>query len=1599
MAYTRGFFGAEGGGNDGCTSCFNMGFVCDGTARSGNWHLTLETGSVADSANRISWVSTAAYGTGMTAGQHALGMLRAYLRIRRYPSAAMRCFGWGRSTYSTQGGLRINTDGTFAAGTAYGNSSYSTAVLALDTWYEVTVVCDIVESGVSDSMTVTVTVREEDGTLVDTKSKTETVDASHGMLEPTFCQEFGNATTNSIDLDDVVWAIADKTDYATLLADGLPTQTRIAGFQPKAEGSLAQFTGGWQNVMDTPRYTGATTDISSSTNGNQHLFTKPTAAELGVSDIWGTHIRAGFKTSSNGNDAIMWNGTEYTVALTTSYPSGSAYPTGKDYTSAIAGSGMTVADFDAAEFGVQNKRGVAVQLANIYGEVLHGGTRAQRPEVTGGEASWSQQTGVYSGTGAIQKITTPWRPSVILVKKSGGANHAGVWWCGAMPPGVSKGVNSNIACQGTAMTGQLGDAILFVEDDGFTIGANTACNQSTIQYKFLALRDGGNGAEGYHLVSGGYVGNAVDGRDVVIQQAANFQPDLVITFGGSGGLNVYRDSVSFAGDSSMRLGSTATVTNGIQALNADGFEVGTDNDVNVANGMIFYLAIRLGAVNALDAFFKFGSFTATGGTTVVTGVGFQPDLVIGDRPNTSDAHWRGGSVTLHTGTASHPWATSNATVSTAFTAIGADGFTCGALLSVNTETTRWVAFLDTGDVPVPPDATEIEFNEGGLVDIGLTWVEITDKLDVMRVHSKVALPDPTDYYGGFKDDRVTQWGRITRALSDREGQYEAAQFSWIQADVDRLYRGLADGVFTRVMKNRPATVRMIDDPSRRLQLIPRTMMKGLVREYKPISPLLWQFTIRDIMAARFSSDNAKSQLPTRLITRADFPDCPTDSLNLPVPIIYGEVSDEASDTAPPVLTGTAAVGSYVEGEYRRHGLGPSSSAAAIPTSVVVGLASGGTLSVDVPNGEYAVLVTSVDASGVESDPHVYYYDGPNGGRGSFGDGPLSAYTVTPDGTQKIQVSWSAAAGAVTYRAYLAWYYYGARFTQVIETASTSCEFTANPAWGDEATADNITPAADVVSFGEFWWYCVAAQMSDGLTAHSMVGFGHSKPYRRAIRVEWEAVAGALSYKVYRRGATGTWDREWTVSSALTYFDDDLLDTGVTYIDGAPAPKGLVPVVPVGSMEDSSGFRWKAFVVAGHAIKAITNVFLNGERVDPGNFGVTWAVPGQTGYSTYFPNTGSSCQYLDINGNRYTMLFVRGPDAESGGHGGDDVGGDHGAGESKQITLNVQGIEDVGDSSGDLITDGLLQYLHVIQNWVLDVYESGAWLTTPNFADDAALPMIDEASFTTASGVAATRISGGYVGAWMLGAKGERISVRDMVARLNVSFDVDSGFNRKTQFFVSMVDESLAALDAASSMIDVRDVHEGTFSVEPVDSEHFNRFAYYYGRDYTGQRPTGWIASGEESDATSISDLDETKSAPDLELWCVRSAGQALDVVYRRLTRAKEPPLRVVWTTGMAGLSDELGDIKLATHFGGLGTDGYEARPVRIIRHETDPEKYTVTLEAWDMQRLFEGTLILGDTATLPAAWTSATSAQQRYGYLCDETTGLFSDNKRGKRLR
>jgi len=539
---------------------------------------------------------------------------------------------------------------------------------------------------------------------------------------------------------------------------------------------------------------------------------------------------------------------------------------------------------------------------------------------------------------------------------------------------------------------------------------------------------------------------------------------------------------------------------------------------------------------------------------------------------------------------------------------------------------------------------------------------------------------------------------------------------------------------------------------------------------------------------------------------------------------------------------------------------------------------------------------------------------------------------------KIDVTWTASADAVTYRCYIGYYYYYVRFTQYIETASLSCTFDKVPPFGTSSTTSNISTGASLLTYTpNNYYYAVTAILADGETGKSQVGQGKHAPYARPVHLEWTAVAGATAYRIYKRpdfSSSYVW--RFDIPSG-TSFDDDLTNATAIDISGIPSPAGLLPCIHVGQRADITNIYWNAFLVAGCAVKSITSVYLGGILLDPGHFGVDFAVPGKTNFATYFGAT----PYVDINGRRYTLLYVRGP------HGDAAVSGE------KPITVTLEGIETVGDGSGTLIESLADQYEHFMRNLVLRDYQTGNWETigpmwgdTPNDVD-----IVDGVTFDAANAVWAQREGAGSpaecLGAWVLGlgenGQLEQVTVRTQLARLNQSLDCYGGFSRKSQYVVKMINE-FADISDAPKFTDTLGINGDTFTVEDRPDEIENRITYRYALD----APNGVWAEGIVDDEDAQAAIDGEVRPYTLNLWCIRAEAVAIEIAYRRLQRRKFPYRSVRWESDMGGLTVDLGDIVKVSHPDGAGAVGWTDRPIFLTRHEFNPDRFVVEFEGLDL---------------------------------------------------
>jgi len=254
--------------------------------------------------------------------------------------------------------------------------------------------------------------------------------------------------------------------------------------------------------------------------------------------------------------------------------------------------------------------------------------------------------------------------------------------------------------------------------------------------------------------------------------------------------------------------------------------------------------------------------------------------------------------------------------------------------------------------------------------------------------------------------------------------------------------------------------------------------------------------------------------------------------------------------------------------------------------------------------------------------------------------------------------------------------------------------------------------------------------------------------------------------------------------------------------------------------DVSGTPYHVWLVAGHACADIPTI-----RVDTvekiADEGTQWLVPHHPGWSGEFG--APYIDYVDVFGRtrRYTLILglktnlladeltMTDPDACALGR--------------RQLTVSVDGVESEGDGSGEVELDRLQHYKHWLVNYVAnrgaDSYHSGAWLTTPTWdAFGVTVPVIDEVSFDLCTEIGQRRLPSlgsppsiaGYIGAAIIGANGDRGSVREWIAEWNRSCDVQVAFTRYGEYRVFMLSPTQDIKDAAILYTDVNHILMGSF---------------------------------------------------------------------------------------------------------------------------------------------------------------------------------------------
>ena len=182
--------------------------------------------------------------------------------------------------------------------------------------------------------------------------------------------------------------------------------------------------------------------------------------------------------------------------------------------------------------------------------------------------------GTYSGNGTAGRAISglDFSPEAVFVFDQG--NTAGVFMSAA-----------DANCFAFTGGGAVANTITGLAADGFTLGNSNQVNGAGRTYHYVAW----NEIAGYMDV-GSYTGNGVDNRNI---PGVGFQPEWLIVKSRSAGNQVavtHTEAQGASTDVSLYFTATAAANNRIQALQADGFQVGTNATVNSNTVVYSYMA-------------------------------------------------------------------------------------------------------------------------------------------------------------------------------------------------------------------------------------------------------------------------------------------------------------------------------------------------------------------------------------------------------------------------------------------------------------------------------------------------------------------------------------------------------------------------------------------------------------------------------------------------------------------------------------------------------------------------------------------------------------------------------------------------------------------------------------------------------------------------------------------------------------------------------------------------------------------------------------------------------------------------------------------------
>jgi hypothetical protein len=182
--------------------------------------------------------------------------------------------------------------------------------------------------------------------------------------------------------------------------------------------------------------------------------------------------------------------------------------------------------------------------------------------------------GTYAGTGASQSITgLGFSPDYVIVLSSPG-------------PVLQRSTSMTTTFRFDE-TAAAANGITALGSNGFTVGTSTEANTNGTTYAYVAWNEIGG-----LMKEGSYTGDGADNRGIT---GATFQPTYAMVKSSTTGAicdRAVQRPASMPGDSTLYFSAVANFADGIQALQTDGFQLGTNCRVNTNGNPYYWTAWR-----------------------------------------------------------------------------------------------------------------------------------------------------------------------------------------------------------------------------------------------------------------------------------------------------------------------------------------------------------------------------------------------------------------------------------------------------------------------------------------------------------------------------------------------------------------------------------------------------------------------------------------------------------------------------------------------------------------------------------------------------------------------------------------------------------------------------------------------------------------------------------------------------------------------------------------------------------------------------------------------------------------------------------------------